>query len=140
MFRKAGLERISWKDEKEPGRTERTQRERMRPASVFCLGRLACLYLERPSFHWFGHPPDSGRPHGFQPWEEENLGIYLSGRPASTPLNTHDRVVSRSHIYNTKSILQARDYDFIEGNAGDFLSTSDDSNMRPGVRVIKPLH
>lgn len=137
MLRKAGPERIDWKDEKEPGRTERTPRER-RPAPVFCLGHLACTW-EGPDFTGLV-TPDSGRPQSFHPWDEENVGVYSSVRPASTPRNTHDRVVSGSHIFNTRSTPQARDYVFIDMNTGDFLITSDDSNMQTGMRALKPLH
>ena len=66
MLRKAGkgLTEINWEDEEEPGRTERTQRERMRPALVFCLGvcagKKAGLWPGMPSFRWFGDTPESG--------------------------------------------------------------------------------
>lgn len=43
-------------------------------------------------------------------------------------LNTHDSVVSGSRIYSTRATLQDRDYDLIDVDTGDFLSTADDSN------------
>ena len=83
MLRKAGPERINWEDEEEPGRTERTYRERMRPALVFSLGLRACkkagLCPGMPSFCWFGDTPESGRPQSICPWEEEHLGdLFIS--------------------------------------------------------------
>lgn len=41
---KPGPDRINWRDEKEPGRTERTQRERMKPVP---FPALVCLLVRK---------------------------------------------------------------------------------------------
>lgn len=64
LLRKARPERINWRVEKEPGRTERTQRERTSPAPIFHLRLLACkkagLCAGMPRLGCFGHISDPG--------------------------------------------------------------------------------